>query len=153
MAQPNALDFLIELAKRQSDERIKRLAEALKRESSNDKRLQLLIDYRRDYWKAFEDAQRTGLSASALVNFHHFLQKLDSAVDQQQNTVDQAKALSVKARAAFSEAERKRQSLVTLNDRRAVAARLTESRRDQRSQDEVSQRIAQHGTGVDRDNK
>ena len=153
MSQPNALEHLIDLAQKQSDERVKRLADALKRESSNDKRLQLLIDYRRDYWKAFEAAQRTGLSAAALINYHHFLQKLDAAVEQQQQTLEHAKASSASARVAFSEAERRRQSLVSLKDRRAAAARVVEARKDQRRQDEVSQRISQHGTGVDRSDK
>lgn len=153
MAEPNALAFLIDLAQRQSDERVKRLADAIQRESSNDKRLALLVEYRGDYWRAFEEAQRTGLSAAALVNFHHFLQKLDAAVEQQRTIVHQAKALSANARLAYSEAERKRQSLVTLKDRRVAAARVREARRDQGRQDEVAQRLAQHGSGIERNEK
>lgn len=149
MAEPNALELLIDLAKRRSDERVKRLAEALQRESSQDKRLGLLIEYRSDYWRAFEAAQRTGLSAAALVNFHHFLQKLDAAVAQQQAIVEQSKALAANARHAYSEAERKRQSLMTLQERRSAAARVLEARRDQVRQDEVAQRLAHHGSGID----
>ena len=150
MKQTNdALELLIDLAKRRSDERVTRLGEALQRESSNDKRLALLVEYRGDYWRAFEEAQRTGLSAAALVNFHHFLQKLDAAVEQQQAIVDQSRTLSANARNAFSEAEKKRQSLVTLRDRRSAVARTAEARRDQRGQDEVAQRLAQHGSGID----
>lgn len=149
MPPPTALEMLIELASRNSDGRARSLGEALGRESSTDKRLQLLQDYRRDYLERFDTAGRRGLTATALVNFHHFLQKLDSAIEQQRSACERARAETASARADLTEAERKRKSLVTLQDRRVSAERVLAARREQRSMDEISARIATRGSGID----
>lgn len=150
MPQPAPLDMLIDLASQASDERAKALAVALGRESDSAKRLDLLADYRRDYLARYDSARRSGLTATALINFYHFLQKLDLAIEQQQAVVDRARANAESARLDLQEAERKRKSLVTINDRRLAALRVAEARREQRSNDEISQRLAVYGAGVDR---
>ena len=150
MPQPTPLQMLIDLASQKSDERTKALGAALSRESSNETRLALLLDYKRDYLETFERAQRSGLTAPALVNFHHFLKKLDAAIEQQATVVRQSKAQTLAAREQLLQAERKRLSLVTLHDRRRAAERVTEARREQRGHDEISARIAVHGAGVER---
>lgn len=152
MAAPSALEILIDLASQNSDERVRRLGDALSQESDSRKRMTLLVDYRRDYTANYDRAARAGLTATALINFYHFLQKLDLAIAQQQGIVDQASAQTEAARAAFREAERKRKSLVTLQDRRVAALRIIEGRREQRGHDEISQRIVQYGSGLDATN-
>lgn len=150
MPHPTPLDVLIDLATEHSDERAKRLGAALQRESSGEKRLALLTDYRRDYMIRFDQTARRGMTATALINFYHFMQKLDQAIEQQQQLVEQSKARSVAARLELGEAERRRLSLVTLKDRRLAVTRQTEAKREQRAHDEIATRIAVHGTGVDR---
>lgn len=149
MATPAPLDILIDLASTASDERAKALAGALNRESDSAKRLDLLADYRRDYLVRYDSARRSGLTATALINFYHFLQKLDQAIEQQQAVVARAKANSSVARVELQEAERKRKSLMTIQDRRLATLRVIEARREQRANDEFSQRLAVYGAGVD----
>jgi flagellar FliJ protein len=149
MAAPAPLDILIDLASQASDERAKSLAAALSRESDSEKRLALLEDYRRDYLQRYDSAGRAGLTATALINFYHFLQKLDLAIEQQKTVVEQAKALAIAARQELQDAERKRKSLMTIQDRRLAALRAAEARREQRGHDEISQRLAMYGAGVD----
>jgi flagellar FliJ protein len=149
MAAPTPLEILIDLASQNADERVKQLGGALSRESDSRKRLTLLVDYRRDYLGTYDRAARAGLTATALINFYHFLQKLDLAIEQQKAIVDEASAQTLTARQDFQDAERKRKSLVTLQDRRVAALRVIEARREQRGHDEISQRMVQYGSGVD----
>lgn len=142
MADTNALTVLIELAQTASDERARQLGSALSRESDNAKRLALLDDYRREYLARFERACRSGLSPAGLVNFHQFLSKLDVAIAQQRHAAEHATELAAGARAALREAERKRQSLVTLRERRLAAGRAIEARREQKLHDEIAMQIA-----------
>ena len=149
MAQQTPLELLIELATHNSDSRIKQLGGALSRESSAAKRLQMLEDYRRDYLGTFDRAGRAGLTATALINFYNFLQKLDHAITQQSQIVAHAQAATLSARNDLRDAEIKKLSLVTLQDRRIAADRVVDARREQRQMDEISTRIAVHGVGVD----
>lgn len=153
MPAQTPLEILIDLASQNADERVKQLGGALARETDSRKRLTMLVDYRRDYLAKYDRAGRGGLTATALINFYHFLQKLDLAIEQQQAFVDQASAQTQNARQEFQDAERKRKSLVTLQDRRVAALRLIEARREQRGHDEISQRIVQYGSGVDASKK
>lgn len=146
MADTNALTVLIELAQQASDERARQLGSALSRESDNAKRLTLLDDYRRDYLASFERACRNGLSPAGLVNFHEFLRKLDVAIAQQRHAAEHAAELAAGARAALREAERKRQSLVTLRERRLAVGRAIEARREQKLHDEIAMQIAVRDT-------
>lgn len=142
MADTNALTILIDLAQKASDERARQLGSALSRESDNAKRLAMLDDYRRDYLASFERAGKAGLSPAGLMNFHQFLRKLDVAIAQQRQAADHAAHQASSARAALGEAERKRQSLVTLRERRLATGRALEARREQKSHDEIAMQIA-----------
>jgi flagellar FliJ protein len=153
MPLPSALDLLIDLAQRASDERARTLGVALAHESDNAKRLSLLQDYRRDYQASFAAACRHGLSPASLRNFHEFLAKLDSAIAQQTNAVEHARHSALSARAALSEAERKRQSLVTVRERRRDGERRREQQREQKQHDEFAVRGNVPGFGARRGNQ
>ncbi len=138
----NALTTLIELAQKASDERARQLGGALSRESDSSKRLAMLDDYRRDYLLNFDSVCRRGVSPAGLVNFHQFLNKLDVAIAQQRRAVEHAAHVAAGARVAMREAERKRQSLVTLRERRLAAGRAHEARLEQKLHDEIAMQIA-----------
>lgn len=146
MADTNALTILIELAQKASDERARQLGSALSRETDNAKRLAMLDDYRRDYLVSFDRACKAGLSPAGLVNFHQFLRKLDVAIAQQRQAAEHAAYVATSARNALQEAERKRQSLVTLRERRLAVGRAQDARREQKLHDEIAMQIAVRDT-------
>jgi flagellar FliJ protein len=148
MSQPGALEILIDLAAKQSDARTRDLGQALKAETSEGKRLAMLRDYRTGYLATLAKAQQRGMSSGMLINYNHFLSRLDAAIGQQEAVVDRAKGHTEAARSKLNEAERKRKSLVTISDRRAAAERVAAGRREQKQHDEISNRVAVHGNGV-----
>ena len=93
----SALELLIDLATNNADAQARNLGSALARESSQAKRLEMLHNYRGEYLGSFDRARRSGLTATALINFYNFLQKLDSAIDQQTIAVQQTQAQTVQA--------------------------------------------------------
>lgn len=145
----SALELLIDLATNNADAQARNLGSALARESSQAKRLEMLHNYRGEYLGSFDRARRSGLTATALINFYNFLQKLDSAIDQQTIAVQQTQAQTVQARAELVAAEIKRKSLETLQDRRVAADRIVENRRERRAEDETASRLAVHGSGLE----
>lgn len=140
MALPSALDTLIELATKQTDEAAKRLGRAIRTEEEAAQKLQLLLQYRDDYLDRFQANLQAGLSASGYRNFQLFLGKLDEAIKGQQRIVQDTQRRVSNERGAWQDSERKRMSYDTLATRASRALQLKETRRDQKQTDEFAAR-------------
>ena len=140
MANPSALETLIELAQRDSDDAAKRLGAALKGVEEAEQKLQMLLGYRDDYANRLDQAQMAGITPFAYANFVAFVGKLDNAINGQQEVLKHAKYKSELERSAWQESERKRLSYRTLNDRAAAEALKIENKRDQKMMDDHAAR-------------
>ena len=140
MKRPGAIEMLIELAQKASDEQTRILGNALRREANDQERLRLLSDYRGEYMAKYTRLCKEGISAAGMLNFHHFLKKLDVAIAQQMRTLNFTQTLAGAARTALGESERNRQSLVQLRNRRQAAAQSVETKREQKQHDEFATR-------------
>ena len=142
MANSSALDTLIELAQRASDDAAKRLGAALKTVEDADQKLQMLLGYRDDYARKLDAAQVAGITPMAYQNFVAFIGKLDNAINGQREVLKHAQYKSGLEKTAWQASERKRLSYKTLNDRAAAEALRLETKRDQKQMDEHAARQA-----------
>jgi flagellar FliJ protein len=140
MAQLSALDTLIELATKQSDDAAKRLGKAVRAGDDAQQKLQLLMQYRDDYAARLRSSAVTGLTASGYRNFQMFLDKLDDAIASQQRAVQDAQRRVNNERNAWQSSERKRMSYDTLATRAMNAQLLKQARREQKQTDEFAAR-------------
>ncbi len=139
-----ALDTLIELAQRDTDDAAKRLGLALRGVEDAQQKLQMLLGYRDDYARRFEQALGAGMTPMAYRNFQAFLDKLENAIRGQNEVLNHAQRKSAGEKAAWQECERKRMSYSTLNDRAAQELLKKEAKRDQKSMDEHANRQADY---------
>lgn len=144
MATLSALETLIELAQRASDDSARKLGAALKANEEAEQKLGMLLGYRDDYARKLEAAQQAGMTPSAYRNFVAFVAKLDSAIVGQREVLRHAQQRSSTARQAWQECERKRLSYRTLNERAAAEALRLENKRDQKAMDEHAARSAHY---------
>jgi len=142
MADPAIIEFLIERARKSSDQCARTLAQALRRETSDRQQLELLMRYRLDYAARYARMCRDGTTLAAMRNFEAFLARLDQAISQQRQAVEHATASATSARGALGEAERKRQSMTILRDRRTQSDLHAALRREQAQSDEFASRSA-----------
>ena len=142
MAKSSALDTLIDLAQRESDDRARRLGAALKAVEDAEQKLQMLLGYRDDYAAKLEQSQMAGITPMAHRNFMAFLDKLDNAVNGQREVLKHAEYKRGVEKAAWQASERKRLSYRTLNERAAAEALRLENKRDQKALDEHAARQA-----------
>ncbi len=142
MATRSALDTLIELAQRDTDDAAKRLGVALRGVDEAKQKLTMLFGYRDDYAIRFDAAQLKGITPAVYFNFVAFLEKLDNAVKGQQEVLRHAERRAEQEKQAWQACERKRLSYRTLNDRAAAAALAKENKRDQKMMDEFATRQA-----------
>lgn len=142
MAKQSALDTLIELAQRETDDAAKRLGAALKSVEEGEQKLAMLLGYREDYALKLDAAQVTGITPMAYRNFVAFMDKLDIAINGQRDVIKHAQHKAGVEKAAWQASERKRLSYRTLNERAATEALRVENKRDQKQMDEHAARQA-----------
>lgn len=144
MAHPSALDTLIELANKETDEAAKRLGATLRAGEDADQKLELLTQYRDDYAARCQSNLASGISTTHFNNFQIFMQKLDHAIAGQQKVVDAAMQRVAQARAAWQACEQKKMSFVTLAGRASKEDARRELWRDQKQNDEHAARRVPH---------
>ena len=142
MAKQSALETLIELAQRDTDDAAKRLGAALKSVEEGEQKLAMLLGYRQDYALKLDAAQVTGITPMAYRNFVAFMDKLDIAINGQREVIKHAQHKAGVEKAAWQACERKRLSYRTLNERAATEALRVENKRDQKQMDEHAARQA-----------
>jgi flagellar FliJ protein len=140
MANPSALETLIELAVRETDDAAKRLGKCMAAAAEAEQKLTLLTQYREDYAQRFQQNLTSGLSASGYHNYQVFLAKLEQAIAGQQQLVQDAHQRVERERSAWQACERKRMSYDTLATRAQKAQQVKENKRDQKQMDEHAAR-------------
>ena len=140
MANISALETLIELATKETDEATKRLGRAVRAGNDAEEKLALLLQYREDYANRFHASLATGLSAAGCRNFQLFLGKLEEAIEGQRKIVEDAQKRVNNERTAWQGCERKRMSYDTLATRALKQQQLTDMRREQKQTDEFAAR-------------
>ena len=143
MATPSALETLIELATSATDEAAKRLGNAIRATDKAEKKLALLQQYRADYSARFQAKMAQGVSPMDYRNFQAFIDKLDAAIDGQQQLVKDAENGVVREKGAWQASERKRMSFDTLANRAVKAEQKRDNQRDQKLNDEHAARQGQ----------
>ncbi|CAN7163093.1 flagellar export protein FliJ [Pseudoduganella sp. LjRoot289] len=142
MASQSQLETLIELARRETDDAAKRLGMALKAVADAEEKLNMLVGYRDEYGKRFEATQQSGITPMAYRNFQAFMEKLDNAIKGQEEVLRHSQRKETQEKSTWQNAERKRMSYSTLNDRAQAQALKVEAKRDQKAMDEHAARQA-----------
>ncbi len=101
-----------------------------------------LKDYRRDTAVRWGTPHNRPTGIAHLQSAHHFLARLDTALQQQTQTLQQALALADRRRAELKAAETHVAALDKLITRREQAALAKQQRSEQMANDEYAQRVA-----------
>lgn len=141
MATTSALETLIELAIKETDEASKRLGRAVRTSEEAQQKLVILEQYRDDYAQRFQENLSSGLTAMNYRNFQLFIEKIDHAIAAQQGVVRTTQLRVADARAAWHACERKRMSYDTLVTRARQIEQVRDNRREQKQMDEHASRI------------
>ena len=140
MADISALNTLIELATTEVDDAAVRLGRAVRAVEDAQQKLGLLAGYRDDYAQRFQNTMANGFTPMAYRNFQGFMDKLDQAINGQQQLVRDAERRVEHERGAWRESERKRISYDALASRAKAAADQKTAKREQKQTDEQAAR-------------
>ena len=120
-------------------EAAERLLRMLRRkEDESRRRLEELRGYRVEYQARLAGQGRNGMHIQLFQDYHAFLGKMEQAVGQQENELEQASARWHQAHVAWMELRQRVRAYETLAKRHAESENLREEKRDQRQTDELS---------------
>ena len=143
MSKPFRLQPILELAEREAEKSALRLGTLAAQAGQLELKLELLQRYREEYLERFRKALRENPRNLPFGNFHEFMDRLDTAIRQQQVSVEQAREQVAAGRREHTDRRRRVKAFGALAERHQNAAQSQERRAEQRALDEM---ISQRGS-------
>jgi flagellar FliJ protein len=140
MPQRLPLDTLTDLARTQTDDAARRLGVLQSAQITAGQKLDLLLQYRQDYYDQLHALMNKGLPTAQWRNYQAFLGTLDGAIEQQRAIVAQAANRLDHGRVDWQHHKRRLNSFDTLAERVRRQEVLAQAKREQRDSDERSAR-------------
>jgi flagellar FliJ protein len=131
---------LQDLAEGRRDRCAQRLAEARTSCDTARRKLEMLVDYRRDYDTRLARSAHEGIDAAKLRGYRTFLANLEQAIGQQSELVGAAEQKLARAEEAWRAEQRSVDSFRVLDGRRMSALAQEADRREQKLLDEMASR-------------
>lgn len=142
MAKTFSLQPLLTLAQQKNDAATRKLGKLNQQHQSEQDKLNMLQQFRKDYQIKFQNAVSNGMDQNDLRNFQEFINRLDDAINQQIKTIEQAQRLVQNGRSELSDTQRRVKSFDTLAQRHVENEKKLETKAEQKIQDEHTSRFA-----------
>ena len=133
---------VVDMAQRAERAAAVQLARAQGQLTQAEVKLGELERYRSDYQQQWLQSGRQGVSGQWLMNYQRFLSQLESAIGQQQRSVNWYRDNLLKVRQQWQERYARLEGLRKLVQRYRDEARMAEDKREQKQLDELAQRLA-----------
>ena len=140
MTKPFSLQTVLELMQTRADDATQNLARLIANERDAKNKLEMLQQYRDEYALRFRQMAQNGLTQSEWRNYQEFLNRLDEAIDSQRQTLTQQKQRTAAGQAQWQQQQKKLKAFNTLSERHYANENALESKREQKTQDEVAAR-------------
>lgn len=141
MAKPFSLQSVMNLAQHQNDSATRKLGHLNKQQLGTQQQLEILRQYRRDYQARLQESTQDGMNPAELRNFQEFINKIDEAIAQQIQAVEQSKVSTQAGRVEFDSTRRKLKSFDMLHQRHIEEQKKIAEKSEQKSLDEHTNRL------------
>jgi flagellar FliJ protein len=138
MSKPFPLQTLLDLARERSDAAASQLGVVNGHDRDMQKRLQVLLEYRREYTERLTRVTLVGMDSVEWNNFRRFIDAIDAAIEQQRELVAMARRQVEMGQHHWQMQQRRLKSFDTLSKRHCSEQRSGEARREQKEQDEFA---------------
>ena len=142
MSKRFPLEVVMELTRKQADEAAAALNLLRQKERAAQQTLEMLETCREDYHARFAKTSQDGLGNEQWRNYHEFIGKLNAAITQQKEAVNQCRLQTQAGLSQWQECRVKLKSFDVLRERHQRAEMQLENRREQREQDEQASNVA-----------
>ncbi len=136
------LQPLVNLSQSRNEAATRQLGQLNQQQQAEQKKLDTLLQFRKDYQEKFVQASQDGMDQARINNFQNFLNRLEEAVQQQRGVMEQANQSLQQGQVRVQETRRSMKSFETLAQRFADALKQQQNHVEQKVQDEQSGRFA-----------
>lgn len=136
------LQPLVNLSQSKNETATRQLGQLNQQQQAEQKKLDTLLQFRKDYQEKFAQASQDGMDQARIQNFQNFLNRLEEAVQQQRGVMEQANQSVQRGQDKVQETRRSMKSYETLAQRFAEALKQQQNHQEQKEQDEQSGRFA-----------
>lgn len=136
MTEPFPLQPLLDMANSRMDDAARKLGELIASDRAVEEKLELLINYRKEYQARFIDAARNGIGPDAWRNYSAFLLKLDEAIAHQQRVASESKRRVEAGQQEWVDQRNRVKAFDTLSNRHQAQQARKEAKQEQRLTDE-----------------
>ena len=136
MAKLFSMQPLVHLAHQKNDDATRKFGQLIQQQQAAQIKLHTLEQYREDYQTRLQQAVRSGINQTSLRNFQDFIRRLNEAVAQQRNVIEQMHHLMQAGRNELANTQRNMKSFDTLAQRHLENEKKLEGKIEQRQQDE-----------------
>jgi flagellar protein FliJ len=140
MSKIFSMQPLVHLAHQQNDNATRKFGHLIQQQQAAQTKLHTLEQYREDYQMRLQQEIQNGINQINLRNFQNFIRRLDEAVTQQLNVLEQISRAIQAGRSELENTQRKMRSFDTLAQRHIEKEEKLEGKLEQRQQDEHSGR-------------
>lgn len=141
MTKTFSLQPLLDLTQHQTESASRKLGQLNQKQQSCQQQLDTLLAYRKDYLLRLQQAEKNGIEPATLRNYQQFIAKLDEAIRQQRQTVDNSTKQVQHGRQEYQETQRKLKSYNTLEQRFWETQQKAAEKIEQKMLDEHTGRI------------
>lgn len=136
MASLQSLKLLLDHTQKQADDAASNLGKLNHKQQQAEQILHMLVQYRADYQTQFMTSANEGVSPTEWQNYRIFVEKLNTAIKEQQKNVALTKQRATEGKNAFQIQRKKMKSYDTLLQRAQKQQKAQEYQQEQRMLDE-----------------
>lgn len=140
MADKFPLQTLLDLSNMRMDEAAKKLGALIAGERAAAERLEILSSYREEYSSRFVVAAQSGLRPEEWQNYRHFLDRLDEAIGQARELLNQSQRQTKVGQDEWLDKRGKVKAFDTLAQRHEQRQQYAEMKSEQKLSDEHAAR-------------
>lgn len=148
MSKEFPLRVLHELAQNRSDEATRALGSVMSEERAVLNKLNLLLKYRDDYRDRFRAAIKAGMNQAGWRNYQDFLDKLETAIEQQRAALTVSQQATAVAKEEWRTRQTRLKAYGTLNEQHQKSEQKQADKREQREHDEIAGLAAYNGRSM-----
>ncbi len=142
MSDAFRLQPLVDLSQSRNEAATRKLGQLNQQQQVEQKKLETLLQFRKDYQEKFVQASQGGMDQASINNFQNFLNRLEEAVQQQRGVMAQANQSLQQGQVNVQQTRRSLKSFETLAQRFAEQLKQQQNHAEQKVQDEQSGRFA-----------
>jgi flagellar FliJ protein len=135
------LQSILDLSQMKLEEATRHLGELISSQQQAADRMELLTQYRSEYYARFLNAARDGLSREQWSNYRSFLERLDHAIGQARELVTQSRQLTEAGQQEWLSKRGRVKAFDTLAQRHQAREQYQEARQEQKTLDEHASRL------------